>query len=161
MKFLGRSTAAAIVAAGGLTAGLTGSAAGHARQQEAQDSRAAQTFTAVCSRCHPLERVTTMRRTRSQWEETITTMITARGAQVSDDDFTTILDYLVKEYGRVDINRAQQEDIVEVLAVTDNAASAIVAYRKEHGKFADFDALAKVPGIDREQLEKRREAIVF
>jgi competence ComEA-like helix-hairpin-helix protein len=137
-----------------------GRAETRSRNQDA-DSKAAQVFTTVCSRCHPIERVTVMRRTRAQWEEVITTMITSRGAQVSDDDFTTILDYLVKEFGRVDINRAPAEDIVEVLGVTDKIAGAIVAYRKEHGRFEDFDALAKVPGVDREELEKKREAISF
>jgi competence ComEA-like helix-hairpin-helix protein len=102
-----------------------------------------------------------MRRSRPQWEETITSMITARGAQVSDEDFTMILDYLVKEYGRVDVNRGQAEDLIEVLGLGEKAAAAIVAYRKEHGRFEDFEALAKVPGVDRELLEKKRDAITF
>jgi competence ComEA-like helix-hairpin-helix protein len=131
------------------------------RGNQGGDTKAAQTFTTVCSRCHPIERVTAMRRTRSQWEEVITTMITSRGAQVTDDDFSTILDYLVKEFGRVDINRAAAEDIVEVLGVTEKVAGAIVGYRKEHGRFEDFDALAKVPGVDRDELEKKRDAITF
>ena len=160
MGSLALRTSAAIVIAVGIASAAHETAAARPQPQE-QDARAAQTFQAVCSRCHPLERVTTMRRTRSQWEEAITTMITTRGAQVSDDDFVTILDYLVKEYGRVDINRAQPPDIVEVLAVPDATAAAIVAYRKEHGKFADFDALTKVPGVNREEMEKKREAIVF
>jgi competence ComEA-like helix-hairpin-helix protein len=67
----------------------------------------------------------------------------------------------VKEYGRVDVNRASPEDLVEVLNIPEKLAAAIVAYRKEHGRFEDFDALAKVPGIDREQLETKRDAITF
>jgi competence ComEA-like helix-hairpin-helix protein len=148
--------ALAIGAAFVTTRALESKAAG-----QGQDAKAAQTLNTVCSRCHPIERVTAMRRTRSQWEEVITTMITSRGAQVTDDDFTIILDYLVKEFGRVDINRAAAEDIVEVLGVTDKVAGAIVGYRKEHGRFEDFDALAKVPGVDRDELEKKRDAIAF
>ena len=132
-----------------------------ARTGQAADEKSKQVFTTNCARCHPIDRVTAMRRTRSQWEEAITTMITARGAQVSDEDFDTILDYLVKEYGRVDINRAPADDLVEVLDIPETLAAAIVAYRKEHGRFEDFDALAKVPGVDREQLEKKRDAISF
>jgi competence protein ComEA len=147
-------------------AGVTGATAivsvpGAARAGQAADEKSKQVFTTNCARCHPVDRVTAIRRTRSQWEEAITTMITARGAQVSDEDFDTILDYLVKEYGRVDINRAPAEDLVEVLDIPEALAAAIVAYRKEHGRFEDFDALAKVPGIDREQLEKKRDAISF
>ena len=39
--------------------------------------------------------------------------------------------------------------------------ATIVSYRKEHGAFADFDALAGVPGVDRDALEKKRDALVF
>jgi competence ComEA-like helix-hairpin-helix protein len=102
-----------------------------------------------------------MRRTRSQWEEVMTTMITARAAQVSDEDFDTVLGYLTREYGRVNVNRAPAADLVEVLHISDAMAGSIVTYRKEHGAFADFDALAKVPGIDRERLEAMREAILY
>ena len=129
--------------------------------QEGGTDPAYPVFTNVCGKCHPKERVTAMRRTRSQWEEVITTMITARNAQISDEDFDTVLGYLTREHGRVNVNRAPAPDIVEVLHVTDALASSIVAYRKEHGAFADFDALMKVPGVDREKLETMRDAIQF
>jgi hypothetical protein len=63
-------------------------------QESAQDSKkdpSERTFTNACAKCHPAERVTAMRRTRSQWEEVINTMITVRGAQVSDEDFDVVL----------------------------------------------------------------------
>ena len=127
----------------------------------AQDGKAEQVFVTVCGRCHPVERITAVRRTRSQWEEAITTMITARGAAVTDEEFDTILTYLTKEYGRVDVNRAAADSIAEVLAITDELAGAIVAYRKQHGPFEDFEALLKVPGLNRDALEKKRDAITF
>ena len=40
-------------------------------------------------------------------------------------------------------------------------AQKIVRYRDDHGPFADFDALAKVPGVDAKKLEKNRDAITF
>jgi DNA uptake protein ComE-like DNA-binding protein len=36
-----------------------------------------------------------------------------------------------------------------------------VAYRTSHGPFADFDAVANVPGVDRKALEPVRAAIAF
>lgn len=131
------------------------------RAQENADDPAARAFTNVCTKCHPRERVLVMRRTRSQWEEVITTMITARAAQISDEDFDTVLGYLTREHGRVNVNRAPPADMVEVLHIADAAAAAIAGYRKEHGPFEDFDALMKVPGLDREKLEKLRDAILF
>lgn len=157
-RFAARCALAAVVA-GGMA--LAGQAPAAARAGQDPDNKSAGVFTAVCGKCHPVERVTAARRTRAQWEEAITTMITARGAQVSDEEFDIVLEYLVRTHGRVAVNRAPAEDIVEVLDIPDAQAAAIVAYRKEHGPFADFDALAKVPGLDRAQLETRRDALSF
>jgi competence ComEA-like helix-hairpin-helix protein len=121
----------------------------------------ARVFANVCGKCHPKERAVVMRRTRSQWEEVITTMITTRNAQISDEDFDTVLGYLSREYGRVNVNRAPAPDIVEALHVPEKVGETIVQYRKEHGPFQDFDGLVKVPGVEREKLESRRDAILF
>jgi len=131
-----------------------------AAPQESGDP-SAKVFANVCGKCHPKERAVAMRRTRTQWEEVITTMITTRNAQISDEDFDTVLGYLSREYGRVNVNRAAAPDIVEVLHVPEKVGATIVQYRKEHGPFEDFDGLVKVPGVEREQLEPLREAILF
>jgi competence ComEA-like helix-hairpin-helix protein len=146
------------------TLALGGYSAAAWTQESAQSSStdsAERAFTNACGKCHPTQRVTATRRTRSQWEEVITAMITARGAQVSDEDFDTILAYLTRVHGRVNVNRAPAADMVEVLEISDTIATAIVNYRREHGGFEDFDALTKVPGIDRDKLEQKRDAIAF
>jgi competence protein ComEA len=158
-QFAARCALAAVAALGALA--LTSRAPEAARAGQDTDSKSAGVFTAVCGKCHPIERITAARRTRAQWEEAITTMITARGAQVSDEEFDTVLEYLVKTHGRVAINRAPAADIVEVLEIPETQAAAIVAYRKEHGPFADFEALAKVPGLDRAHLDTKRDALSF
>jgi competence ComEA-like helix-hairpin-helix protein len=91
----------------------------------------------------------------------MTQMQTARGAIIPDEDWDVVQNYLVKHYGRVNVNRAAANDLVEVLAVTAETAENIVKYRKEHGDFVDFDAFAKVPGLNLEKLEKLRDAISF
>jgi competence ComEA-like helix-hairpin-helix protein len=48
-----------------------------------------------------------------------------------------------------------------VLGLTKQQASAVVAYRREHGKFEDFEALAQVPGIDAAKLEPLQDAISY
>jgi competence ComEA-like helix-hairpin-helix protein len=115
----------------------------------------------VCSNCHPLARVTATRRSKPQWEEVIETMINSRNAKISDEDYDVILDHLVRTYGRVNVNQAPDKEISDVLGISDSVAGSIVSYRREHGAFADFEALAKVPGIDRDALEKKRDAIAF
>jgi competence ComEA-like helix-hairpin-helix protein len=129
--------------------------------KSAEDTKAEETFTRNCVKCHPADRIAGSRRTRTQWEEVMTTMQTARGAVIADEDWDVIQTYLVKHYGRVNVNRAPVNELVEVLAVAPEAAENIVKYRKEHGEFADFDAFAKVPGLELEKLEKLRDAISF
>ena len=125
------------------------------------DVKAEEAFTRTCVKCHPVDRVTGSRRTRTQWEEVMTTMQTARGAVIADEDWDVIQTYLVKHHGRVNVNRAAVDDLVEVLGLTSELADAVVKYRKEHGDFVDYDAFAKVPGLDLERLEKQRDAISF
>jgi competence ComEA-like helix-hairpin-helix protein len=126
-----------------------------------EDLKAEEAFTRNCVKCHPADRINGTRRTRTQWEEVMTTMQTARGAVIADEDWDVIQNYLVKQHGRVNVNRATIDDLVEVLGITSETAEAIVKYRKEHGDFADYDGFAKVPGLDLQKLEKKRDAISF
>jgi competence ComEA-like helix-hairpin-helix protein len=147
-------------AVAGLSAANLALVSSAAPPQEARE-KTRTTFLAACGKCHPPEKVTATRRTRVHWEEVITTMITTRGAQISDEDFDVVLEYLVKEHGTVNVNRAPAEDLIDVLEVSESAASAIVKHRTEHGPFKDFEALLKVPGIDRKALETKRDAVTF
>jgi competence ComEA-like helix-hairpin-helix protein len=126
-----------------------------------EDVKAEDTFVRTCIKCHTADRVVGSRRSRTQWEEVMTQMQTARGAIIPDEDWDVVQNYLVRHHGRVNVNRAAVNDLVEVLAVTPETAENIVKYRKEHGDFVDFDAFAKVPGLDLEKIEKVRDAISF
>jgi mono/diheme cytochrome c family protein len=69
-----------------------------ARAQSREGPAEKQLFQKVCGTCHALETVTASRRSRAQWEETITKMITL-GAKGTEAEFATILSYLVRQYG--------------------------------------------------------------
>jgi hypothetical protein len=150
------------VAAWGLAVNLVTAAdpTSSADVQEAATDRAAATFTRVCGDCHDLETVTTTRRYREQWEEVTVEMI-AEGARVTDDEYVVVIDYLVKHHGRVGVNRAEVAGLVEVLGISEADAGRIVAHRKAHGPFADFEALIKVPGVDVEKLTAQRNLMTF
>jgi competence ComEA-like helix-hairpin-helix protein len=132
-----------------------------AEPRSQEDLKGEETFTRNCIRCHPADRIAASRRSRAQWEEVMTTMQTARGAIIPDEDWDIIQTYLVKHYGRVNVNRATVDDLAEVLGLTPETAAAVVSYRKEHGEFVDYDAFSKVPGLDLAKLEKLRDAISF
>ena len=80
---------------GGFALLLTGALARGGPRQEPQkpearspeDIKAEETFTRNCVKCHPADRVVGSRRTRTQWEEVMTTMQTARGAVIADEDW--------------------------------------------------------------------------
>ena len=129
--------------------------------KSSEEIKSEETFTRNCVKCHPVDRIAGSRRTRTQWEEVMTTMQTARGAVITDEDWDVIQTYLVKHYGRVNVNRATADDLVEVLGVTPETAAGVLMYRKEHGEFVDYDAFTKVPGLELEKLEKLRDAISF
>ena len=128
--------------------------------QDPADDPGAQAFQAVCSKCHPSDRIVAARRTKTQWEETLEKM-TKLGAPITDDNYDVLLGYLVHHYGKVNVNRSRADDIIEAVGLTSEDAQKIVKYREEHGPFADFEALAKVPGVDAKALEQNKDAITF
>ncbi|WP_216321529.1 hypothetical protein [Sphingomonas quercus] len=52
----------------------------------------------TCTACHVAAQFTSQRRTREQWAETVNTMI-GYGAQVSDEEFEPIVNYLAANFG--------------------------------------------------------------
>jgi competence ComEA-like helix-hairpin-helix protein len=117
-------------------------------------------FQRACVLCHTPDRIVTVRRTKTEWEEVLDKMVT-RGAQLTDDNYGPIADYLLRNYGKVNVNRAAKEDLVLIAGVAAAEAESIVKFRGEHGPFADFDALTKVPGLDVKKLDQKKEALTF
>jgi competence protein ComEA len=120
----------------------------------------ADVFQRVCVLCHPPDRIVSVRKTKTEWEEVLDKMIT-KGAQVNDDNYGTLEDYLLRNYGKVNINKAVKDDLVLIAGVTPAEADSIVKFRTENGPFADFAALTKVPGLDAKKLEEKRDAFMF
>jgi len=129
-----------------------------ARPQEGPPAKEA--LQKVCGACHALERVTASRRSRAQWDETMDKMISL-GAKGTEEEFAAIMAYLIRWYGRVNVNVATAGEIAEVVGLSEKEAEVIVKYRQEKGKFDDFEALSKAPGVAVEKLKKSRDAISF
>ncbi len=108
----------------------------------------------------PPDRIVSVRKTRTEWEEVLDKMIT-KGAQINDDNYGSIEDYLLRNYGKVNVNKAVKDDLVLIAGVTPAEADSILKVRGENGPFADFDALSKVPGLDTKKLAEKREALTF
>ena len=128
-------------------------------QQPAADAPKAN-FERLCGTCHEPERSTSSRRTREQWLQTVNGMV-ARGAEGTDAELMGVVEYLTREYGRVNVNLASAEDLARVLGLTPAEAAAIVQARRERGTFEDAAAVARVPGVDATKLAARNDAMVF
>ena len=53
----------------------------------------------VCTVCHDLTRITSKKKTKDEWNDTVDKMA-ARGAKASDEEFETIVNYLTKNFGK-------------------------------------------------------------
>ena len=119
-----------------------------------------ETLFRVCSDCHGVESVTAERRTQAEWRNVVDDMA-ARGAEATDDEIKTLVHYLSLHVGRVNVNRASAEDLEGVLDLSKEQAEAILAFRTRQGNFHTIDDLKKVPGIDAETIDERKDRIVF
>ena len=118
------------------------------------------TLARVCSDCHGLDVLEGQRRTRAQWRDVVEDMV-SRGANASDEDTNTIIDYLVTSLGRVNVNRASESDLQTVLELSAAESTAIVNYRTSSGELKNLDDLKKVPGLDFSKVEAKKERIAF
>jgi competence ComEA-like helix-hairpin-helix protein len=114
----------------------------------------------VCTECHEFDQVVALRRTPREWKDMMTTMAN-KGANASPDEFATVRQYLVRNYGIVAVNAAPAADLSAVLGLSAKDAEAVVAYRTEHGKFGNLEALLKVPGLEKIKLDEEADALRF
>jgi competence protein ComEA len=122
------------------------------------------TLVRVCSKCHSPDNVIANGQDRTGWEETITKMA-GFGAVGTDDEFTAILDYLVKNFpadsGLVNVNKATAAQLASGLGLSDAEAGAVVDYRKKNGDFKTIEDLKKVPGVDGKKLDAKKDRLAF
>src|SRR5262249_30472869 len=133
---------------------------GSAPQQQLPDGDGKEVFANKCSECHGLENATSSRRTREEWTGVVNDMASA-GALLTKDDMTAIIEYLARNFGKININKAAAAEIESFLSLSAKDARAIVAYRAEHGPFKTIDDVKKVPEIDLKVLDDRKGWIAF
>jgi hypothetical protein len=51
-----------------------------------------------CTTCHSLERTTSVRKSRDEWEQTVIRMV-SRGAELNAEEQEILIDYLAETYG--------------------------------------------------------------
>ena len=119
----------------------------------------------MCRQCHELARSISLRQDRDGWGTTMTKMV-AYGMKATDEEIAVVLDYLSKhfpadEVPRVNVNRASAIQLESGLSLRRSQAAALIEYREKHGAFKTLDDLKKVPALDADHLEARRNRIEF
>jgi len=115
----------------------------------------------TCTRCHKLSAAVGQRNSKGRWSAIVDDMI-ARGAEATDPEIEKILDYLARNFGpKVNVNKATADQLAGTLEVPKAAASAIVEYREKNGSFKSFEDLRKVPEIDWNSIESRKDRLEF
>jgi competence protein ComEA len=61
---------------------------------------------------------------------------------------------------RIDLNRADRAELLQLRGIGDKLADNIEAYRREHGPFRSIDELRRVPGIGLKTLERLRPFLI-
>ena len=59
----------------------------------------------VCTQCHGLDVITTLKHTKAEWKSVVDTMV-SYGATAKDDEFDAIVNYLAKNFGKGDQSKA-------------------------------------------------------
>jgi competence protein ComEA len=119
------------------------------------------TLIRVCSKCHSPDNVIANGQAREGWENTITKMA-GFGAVGTDDEFTAILDYLVKNFpATINVNKATAAQLESGLGLSTAEAEGVIQYREKNGDFKTIDDLKKVPDLDAEKLDAKKARLAF
>src|ERR1700737_958610 len=84
----------------------------------------------VCSVCHEPTAVAKYRKSKEDWQAVIDDMVT-RGADATDQEFDTVIDYLAKCFGpAVKINTIAAGDLEKHSALSNKEAGGIAQYAR-------------------------------
>jgi competence ComEA-like helix-hairpin-helix protein len=114
----------------------------------------------ICTACHGADLISSRRASKQEWGEIVGDMV-SRGATATKEQIQAINDYLLKNYGQVNANKAPSAEIATVLDVTAAQADAIVKYRTDNGAFKTVEDLKKVPGLGPANLDTKKDRLVF
>ena len=119
----------------------------------------------LCKQCHELARSISPRLDREGWNQALTKMA-AFGMKSTDREYALVLDYLVKNYPaedvpRINVNKATAIELESGLSLKRSQAAAVLAYRTKNGDFKSLDDLKKVPLIDVDKIEAKKDRITF
>ena len=140
--------------------------AGVAPAQPLPDGSGKELVQTICTECHDTTRITAQQKTKSEWAVKVTEMLQEE-PDVTETERETIVNYLSASFPatarvkKVNVNRAAAKDLEAGLDLSSKDSQAIVRYRDEKGSFKNLDDLKKVPGVDADKIEAKKERLEF
>ncbi len=136
-----------------------------ARQVVAPDGPGKAELQKLCSGCHELEKSFSLKQDRDGWHRTMEKMV-AFGMKSTEDEYKAVLEYLVKNYAaeevpKLKVNKATAIELESGLSLKRSQAAAVIAYREKNGVFKSIADLKKVPGLDPEKIEAKKDRLTF
>jgi len=119
----------------------------------------------ICAQCHDLAKSVSLNQDRDGWQRTVDKMV-ALGAKGTEKELNAVLEYLAKnfpaeEVPKINVNKATAIDLESGLSLKRSQAAAIIQYRTKNGNFKSIEDLKKVPGIDVEKIEAKKDRLTF
>jgi competence protein ComEA len=119
----------------------------------------------LCSQCHDMDKSVSVSQDRAGWRRTIEKML-AFGAKATDREFNAVLNYLATNFPaddvpKINVNKARAIEFESGLSLRRSQAAAIIRYREKHGPFKSIEDLKKVPGVDGEKIEAKKDRLIF
>src|SRR5580698_7032298 len=131
-----------------------------AQAQDLPQGKGKDVLESVCGACHGTDLVAARRATKEGWSYLVDDMV-SRGASATNEQIATIIDYLAKNLGQVNVNKGKSEEIATVLEISSAQADAAVKYRMDHGDFNTIDDLKKVPELASAKLDAKKDRVVY
>jgi competence ComEA-like helix-hairpin-helix protein len=129
-------------------------------QDDLPPGKGRETLENTCTECHGVDRALTRLRTTAQWRE-IAVRMRGKGATMSDEELTTLVEYLAQNFGAVDVNKADARELEKELGLSARVAAAVVRYREAKGPFREWRDLLKVQGVERARVEAVKDRLIF
>jgi len=119
----------------------------------------------LCSRCHDMDKSVSLSQDRTGWRRTIEKMLDF-GAKATDREFNAVLDYLATNFPaddvpKINVNKAAAIEFESGMSLRRSQAAAIIRYREKNGPFKSIEDLKKVPGVDVEKIEAKKDRLIF
>lgn len=119
-----------------------------------------------CTACHLPDHFTKYRHTNDEWQAIVIRM-GQRVRSATKEELDTVQKYLatnfpkVEDASKLNVNKANAEDISARLGLTLDEAKALVDYRQRHGTFREWGELLAIYGVDGRKIEAAKDRMSF